>query len=107
MLLMLVRAVFVFVVAGLGVRTARVVGENSLANPYVVFVGIMLAAVIMVVVDLLTPRKRIPTISAVYFGVIVGIFLSNLVSEALKPAMELYLNPKVHMAVSSFLMIFI
>ncbi len=107
MLLMLIRAVFIFVVAGLGVRTARVVGENSLANPYVVFVGIMLVAVLIVVVDLLTPRKRIPTISAVYFGVIVGIFLSRLVSDALQPAMELYLNPKVHMAVSSFLMIFI
>ena len=39
---------------------------------------------IVVVVDLLTPRKRIQTISAVYFGVIVGIFLSNLVTEALR-----------------------
>jgi uncharacterized protein YacL len=107
MLLMLIRAVFVFVVAGLGVRTAKIVGEHQLANPYVVFVGIMLCAVVVVVVDLLTPRKRIPTISAVYFGVIVGIFLSNLITDALKPTMELYLNPKVHMAVSSFLMIFI
>ena len=35
----------------------------------------MLVAVVIVVVDLLTPRKRIQTISAVYFGVIVGIFL--------------------------------
>ena len=82
MLLMLIRAVFVLVVAGLGVRTARIVGENQLANPYLVFVGVMLAAVVVVVVDLLTPRKRIQTISAIYFGVIVGIFLSNLVTEA-------------------------
>jgi uncharacterized protein YacL len=107
MLLMLIRAVFVFVVAGLGVRTARVVGENNLANPYIVFVGIMLVGVLIVAVDLLTPRKRIQTISAVYFGIIVGIFLSNLINEALKPTMELYLNSKVHMAVSSFMMLFI
>ena len=32
MLLVLVRAVFVLVVAGLGVRTARIVGEHQLAN---------------------------------------------------------------------------
>ena len=37
---------------------------------------------VVVVVDILTPRKRIQTISAIYFGVIVGIFLSNLVQSA-------------------------
>jgi uncharacterized protein YacL len=107
MLVMLIRAIFVFVIAGLGVRTARIVGEHQLANPYVVFVGVILAAVVVVVADLLTPRKRIQTISAVYFGVIVGIFLTNLVTEALRPTMELYLDRRVHMMFSSFLMIFI
>lgn len=107
MLLILIRAVFIFVVAGLGVRTARIVGEFNLANPYLLFIGVMLAAVGVLIGDLLTPRKRIQTISAVYFGVIVGIFLTNLVTEALHPTMELYLNPRVHMMVSSFLMIFI
>src|ERR1700761_1656047 len=107
MLLMLIRAVFVFVVAGLGVRTARIVGEHQLANPYVVFVGVILAAILVVVFDLLTPRKRIQTISAVYFGVIVGIFLTNLVTEALHPTMEMYLHPRVHMMFSSFMMIFV
>ena len=34
MLLVLVRAIFVLVVAGFGVRTARIVSENQLANPY-------------------------------------------------------------------------
>ena len=107
MLLMFIRAVFFFVIAGLGVRTARIVGEHQLANPYVVFVGVLFAGTLVVISDLLTPRKRIQTISAVYFGVIVGIFLSNLVTEALRPSMELYLNPRVHMMFSSFLMIFI
>jgi uncharacterized protein YacL len=107
MLLMLMRAVFIFVIAGLGVRAARIVGEHQLANPYVLFVGIMLAAVVIVVADLLTPRKRIQTISAVYFGVIVGIFLSNLVFEALRPALDMYLDRRVHMTVSSFLTIFV
>ena len=55
MLLIIIRAIFIFVVAGMGVRTARCVGEKELANPYPVFVGIMLAAIVVVVGDLITP----------------------------------------------------
>jgi uncharacterized protein YacL len=102
----LIRAIFVLVIAGLGVRMAKIVGEKELANPYVVFVGVMFSAIAVVAGDLLTPRKRIQTISALYFGVIVGIFLSNLIYDALRPAMEMYLRPEVHMAVASIFMIF-
>jgi uncharacterized protein YacL len=107
MLLTVIRAVFIFVVAGLAVRTARIVGQFNLAHPVVLFMGVMLVTVMIVGVDLLTPRKRIQTISAVYFGVIVGIFLTNLVIEALRPTMEYYLDARVHMEVTRFLMIFI
>lgn len=109
MLLIMLRAAFILVIAGLGVKLARIVGENELAGtygPYLVFIGVMIAAVVAVAADLLTPRKRIQTISALYFGVIVAIFLSNLINDAIQPAMQLYLNSKVHMAVSSVLMIF-
>jgi uncharacterized protein YacL len=107
MLLVLIRAVFILVVAGLGVRTARIVAEHSLANPYVLFAGVLIAAVGVIIVDLLTPRKRIQTISAVYIGLIVGIFLMDLLRDALQPTMALYLDPRVHMMVMSFIMIFI
>jgi uncharacterized protein YacL len=106
MLLILIRAIFVLVLAGFAARLARIVGENELANPYLVFIGVMIGAVAIVVGDLLTPRKRIQTISALYFGVIVGIFLSNLINEAVRPAMQLYLDARVHMAISSVFMIF-
>jgi uncharacterized protein YacL len=107
MLLILIRALFIFVIAALGARYSKVVGENDIASPAWVFIGVMLVALLVVLVDWLTPRKRIQTISAVYFGVIVGIFLSNLVTEALQPAMELYLNKNVHRMFSSLIMIFI
>ena len=106
MLLILIRAAFVLVIAGLAVRMAKIVGENDLANPYLIFIALMLGAIAIVAGDLLTPRKRIQTISALYFGVIVGIFLSNLITDATQPAMQLYLNPKVHMALSSVFSIF-
>src|SRR5262249_38443773 len=107
MLLMLIRAIFIFVVAGYGVRAAKLVGAHNLVNPYLLFIAVVLCAVIMVVADLLMPRKRIQTISALYFGVIVGVFLTNLIIEALRPTLENLLDPRVHVIVQSFLLIFI
>jgi len=106
MLLILIRAVFVLAIAGLGVKMARIVGENQLANPYVIFIGVMIGAIAIVAGDLMTPRKRIQTVSALYFGVIVGLFLSNLINDAIQPAMQLYLDSRVHMALTSTFMIF-
>ncbi len=107
MLLVLIRAVFILVVAGLGVRTAKIVGEHQLANPYILFIGVIVTAVVVLICDVLTPRKRIQTLSAVYIGLIVGIFLMDLLRNALQPTMQLYLDPRVHMMVMSFIMIFI
>ena len=107
MLLMLIRAIFIFVVAGYGVRAAKIVGAHNLVNPYLLFIAVVFCAVLMVVADLLTPRKRIQTISAVYFGVIVGLFLTNLINEAMRPTLENLMDSRVHVIVSSFLMIFI
>ena len=77
MLLVLIRAVFVLVVAGFGVADgARSSASIKLANPYVrLHRRSCCAAIAVVVVDILTPRKRIQTISAIYIGLIVGIFL--------------------------------
>jgi uncharacterized protein YacL len=107
MLLILVRIIFLLVVTNLAIQTQKTVGDNGLANPLVVFVGIMLIAVGILIGDVLTPRKKIQTISAVYFGAIVGIFLSNLVRDAIEPALVLYLNPKVHMSCASLITIII
>jgi uncharacterized protein YacL len=110
MLLIVIRAVFVLVVAGLGVRMARLVGETGTGSPYlayVVFLGMMATAIALVAVDLWTPRKRIQAISAIYFGIIVGVILSDLVQDALEPTLDLYLRPEARKAVSGLLLIFI
>jgi uncharacterized protein YacL len=107
MLLIAIRALFVLVVAGLSVRLSRVVGDNQIANPYLLFVAWMIAAILVVVGDLLTPRKRIQTISALYFGLIVGLILSNLVQSAFEPTFVLLMRPEVRSAVSGLIMIFI
>ncbi len=107
MLLIMIRAVFVLVVAGLGVRFARTISEGNVGNGYLAFLLVVLLAFATVMADVFTPRKRIQTISAIYFGVIVGVVLSNLIGSALEPTMTLYLDEKVRFGVSSFLLIFI
>jgi uncharacterized protein YacL len=108
MLLIMIRAIFVLVVAGLGVQVARLVAGSQIANPYVAFIGMMVAAILVVAADLWSPRKRIQTISAIYFGVIVGLILSNLVQSAFEPTLELFIREEtVRKAVSGVLMIFL
>ena len=91
MLMSTIRALFVLVVAGLAARLSQISGLNksALGNPALLFVGIMVAAIGVVVVDLLIPRKKVQTISAVYFGLIVGLFLGNLLATAIEPAIGL------------------
>jgi uncharacterized protein YacL len=94
MLLWAIRAVFIVVVGGLGSRMAKAAGEAVRAsggtlNPNLLFIVVMTLAILVVVADLLTPRKRIQTISALYFGLIVGLILSNLVQTAIEPSLGL------------------
>ncbi len=58
MLLYMIRALFVLVVAGMAVRIARTVGENQLANPYLVFVGLLVGAIVIMVTDIPTARSK-------------------------------------------------
>jgi uncharacterized protein YacL len=95
MLLWVIRAVFILVVAGLGARMAKAAGEAARnlggnVSPALVFLVVMSLAVVVVVADLLTPRKRIQNISALYFGLIVGLILSNLVQTAIEPSLGLF-----------------
>jgi uncharacterized protein YacL len=87
MLLNIIRAVFLLIVAGLAVRLAKASADARLWA--LLFAGALTCALLVLVVDLLTPRKRIQTISAVYFGLIVGLILSYFLQIAVEPAMGL------------------
>lgn len=106
MLLIVIRALFILVVGGLAARLARLAGAQSINN-VLIFAGILASAVGLVVADFLTPRKKIQTISAIYFGLIVGLILSNLTQSAIEPTLNLYLREEVRNAFSGVLAIFI
>jgi uncharacterized protein YacL len=82
--LIILRIVFIIVAAGLA--TLLVNDDNfEIERPWVVFVGVIVIAAIVVGVDMLFRKKRLDAISAVYFGLIVGVFLTYVVSIALTP----------------------
>ncbi len=95
MLVSIIRAIFVVVVAGLAARMAKLVGVSGVLNPAATFVVLMGGAILVVVLDLMTPRKKIQAISAVYFGLIVGLILSNLLQTAIEPTLLLIEGPNV------------
>ena len=82
--LIILRVIFIIVAAGLA--TLLINDDNfEIEHPWVVFVGVIAIAASVVGVDILFRKKRLDTISAVYFGLIVGIFLTYVVSIALTP----------------------
>ncbi|WP_169980487.1 PIN/TRAM domain-containing protein [Tautonia rosea] len=89
MMLVAIRAVFILVAGGLAARLATLAGGPPWA-PAVLFPIVMGAAAVVVVIDVLTPRKRIQTISAVYFGLIVGLILSYFLQLALQPTIDMF-----------------
>ena len=73
MALIILRCIFLICAGG-----ASAIINASLPNgtpahvPWLVFLAVMALAAVVIVGDIYVPRKRIDTISAVYFGLVVG-----------------------------------
>jgi uncharacterized protein YacL len=87
MSLVILRSIFVMVAIGLGVGliNSGVLPADPAWIPWLVIAGCLLLACAVIVVDVRVPRKQLDTISAVYFGLIVGLFLTYVVRLALTP----------------------
>jgi len=88
--ILFLRVIFITVAAGVGAIWARSPDLQVLGPlmPYLIFSGVLLAAFGVVAADMLLPRKRIEVISAVYFGLLVGVLLSYLLTIAMDPMLE-------------------
>jgi uncharacterized protein YacL len=84
--LTILRCLFVLVAAGLGISIVRSEGfpQNQPAM-WGVFVGTMFVAVTTIGLDVFVRRKRIETISAVFFGLLVGLLMTTVLGLALVP----------------------
>jgi len=77
------------VAAGLGFQlvTSGVLPQTPVLLPYFAFGGIMGLSISVIVADAYFPRKRLDTISAVYFGMLIGLFLTYVMNLALSPVL--------------------
>jgi uncharacterized protein YacL len=95
MALWILRALFLLIAIGMGLSltVGQTIGDTDggdLANGngmarWVVFVIFIAAAVAAILLDIVIKRKRIDMISSVYFGLVVGLFLTYVVDLALTP----------------------
>lgn len=81
------RVIFIVVAGGVGTiwsQSRDFDGYGGL-TPFLVFSGVLIVAFGVVGIDMLIPRKRIEVISAIYFGLLIGLMLSYLLTVALTP----------------------
>ena len=95
MLIWIVRLLFLVTLAGAAAKITSEfsgyvpVGDASVAAA-LLFLGILGVGVVAIAVDMCYPRKRVSTISAVYFGLLVGSLLAHLMVMALGPSLSTY-----------------
>ena len=84
--LIILRCLFLLCAGGVSaIINTSLSSDLSRSAPWLVFVGIMSLAVAVVAADVFVPRKRIDTISAVYFGVLIGMLLTYILWIAIAP----------------------
>jgi uncharacterized protein YacL len=85
-ILWLLRGCFGAIMIGIGwLAFSSFRGEDDAAGGIIAFVIILGAAFLVVTTDLLVKNKQITTISAVYFGLLMGLLLGSLFAMALEP----------------------
>jgi uncharacterized protein YacL len=85
--LLILRVAFILVAIGIAtllVGTLVEVGD-PVWLPWLFFLGTLAMAAGVMVLDIIVPRKPIDAISAVYFGLLVGVFLTYVVMLVLTP----------------------
>jgi uncharacterized protein YacL len=89
MALVILRCVFLAVAIALGFQ---LLGSDLLRSenkwlPWIAFVGVMLIAAGVLAADVKIRRKRLDTITAIYFGTFIGLILTHVLLLALTPIM--------------------
>ena len=88
MALIILRCVFVLVAIGLSVtfiNSETLIPRDPAWSPFAVVLIVVGLACMAIGVDVLIPRKRIETITAVYSGILIGLFLTYIANIALPP----------------------
>ncbi|MCA8997439.1 MAG: PIN/TRAM domain-containing protein [Planctomycetaceae bacterium] len=93
MLLLVIRALYI--VIAVGALATYCFSQETAAPPFVkehpvlAFFLLLLIAMSILLVDVLIPRKKIDVISAVYFGLLIGVLLTYLLNLAIRPLFDM------------------
>jgi uncharacterized protein YacL len=95
--LLVVRCLFVLILGGTAAKIANEVSRSTSAEDgtltlVLTVVGVVLVGLVTLAVDSLYPRKKISTISAVFFGLIVGSILGYFLQLAFAPTLSIWLK---------------
>jgi uncharacterized protein YacL len=87
MALVILRAVFIMVSAGIAVLIVNTAPLRQVEwwFPWAVVAGLIALPLTVIALDTATPRKNLAAITSVYFGMLVGVFLTYVTMLALAP----------------------
>jgi uncharacterized protein YacL len=85
--LLFLRVAFILVAIGIAtLLMGTLLNEGEWAGyPWIIFLGVLGLSAFVITADILLPRKQIDVISAVYFGLLVGVALTYVVMLVLTP----------------------
>jgi uncharacterized protein YacL len=98
LILLVVRCLFLFILGGTAAKLAIEISPQFGDESWLVgitFCAIMLVGIAALVLDVLYPKKRISSISAVFFGLIVGSILGYFLKIAFAPTLSMWFNEDV------------
>ncbi|TWU66923.1 putative PIN and TRAM-domain containing protein precursor [Crateriforma conspicua] len=75
--------------------------------PYALFTTVMAGASAVVLGDIYIPKKRIDTITAIYFGVLVGVLLTFILWIAMAPMLEQMVNGRAFQLVVGLVLVYV
>jgi hypothetical protein len=87
MALWILRGVFLLSAAGVAfaILNSPSLQQAQIKYPWLLYVCMMFLALGIIAVDILTPRKRIEIVSCLYFGIVIGLFMTYLLGFTLEP----------------------
>ena len=98
MALLVLRAIFVMVSVGIAVLifNSPAVQASPTWVPWAILAGMVALPLTVIGFDGMIRRKELTTITAIYFGLLIGVFLTYVTMLALQPVMPLSQNDPLH-----------
>ncbi len=83
--LLIIRCIFILAMSGVGVTVVRAGALGSSAVGLATFFLLVLLSIGVIAVDMAFPKKKIEWISAIYFGLLIGLVTTYVMQLALEP----------------------